>query len=119
MGHDLEAVLAELAADVAGRSVEERITRGEDDEIPPGMTLDPVHEIVEPGGHLESINDRRGEQRHARLRSEQPLGPFEETTRLGGHPIDAVVADADDVDLVLSIRHATSPWPPGAPSPTC
>ena len=63
--HDLEPLLAELAADIPGGAVEEGIARGEDHHPATRMAFDPLDEIVEPAGHFQSTGDRGGKETRA------------------------------------------------------
>ena len=107
MRHDLEAILAELRTDIPGGTIEERVARGEHDDLLRPRLLNSLDEFLEIGGRAELACEGRRQHRHAGLWPEQYLCSLDEPPGVRGHSVNTVVTDADDVHLLRNRLHWT------------
>ena len=111
--HDLEAVLAELVAEVAGDAVEERVAAGDDRDAASCRGWRAASSTA--AGRSAPIGTRSaassGKQPQRRIGAEDHLRGAEEFTRADREPGRAVGADANDRDsLRCHGSHGTCHW---------
>ena len=96
---DLEAVLAQPVAQVAGRAVEQRIAGGQHDDPLAAGGFDLADDRVQVAADFDLFGLAGGRRGQRLLGADQHLGLLDELAGGGGQPFQAVVADADDLDL--------------------
>ena len=109
MRHDLETVLAQLVAKVAGHAVEQRIARGQHHHALAGgrgNLLGPPRRDRRPTTIRWALVGRQRGQRV--LVAHENLGVLDQFAGGGRQPVQAVLADADNVDFFTG-RHRYSP----------
>lgn len=102
MGHDLESILAQSAADIASRAVEEGISRGQHDDSATSRSLDPLDKFLEACCVFQAATKRLWQKTRTGIRPDEQFGLFEQSASLAGHPVEAVIANADDLNLDLN-----------------
>ena len=96
---DLERLLAEAIAQVAGHAVEQRIAAGHDDHALPAEQGAQLGDgFLQVGAQRPALGGHIGQQRQHRLGAEDDLGRQEQVAGASGQARQAVAADANDVN---------------------
>ena len=96
--HDDEPVLAEPVAHVARQAVEHRVAVDQQHDALVAGLLERGDELVEVAADGVPLGLRLGHERERALGAEQHFGIGDDLAHVGRHGLEAVVADADDVD---------------------
>ncbi len=81
VGHDLEAVFAQLVPQVAGDPIEERVPDGQHHDSPARGGLDPLDRFGQIGADIQALGRQPGHQGQRMVLANEQLGPFDELPR--------------------------------------